>query len=368
MTIYKTLSRNIPNLDEVIRVIKRRLEYKEINDKRQLPLKRALNSLYGKSKDKTSSAYDPRQANRTCIYGQLFLLDLIEMIEDRITLINTNTDGLIFKVESIKDLEELKKICKIWEDRTRFKLGYKIYSKIIQKDVNNYILIKNKNEYDIVNTTDKVDIKSKGTYVKKLNDLDNDLPVVNKAVVDFFVKDIPVEFTILECNELIQFQQICKVSNKYICAMHNNKRLKERIFRTYAVNSDGHTLFKLKELIREEDQFHTIFKTTDSNINMIDLAEQMDVIAMEIKKNNKGKYVKISPQYAQKRYIDYINGYRIEKVQNTPINCIIYNDDVRNKQIFNNLDKDWYIALAKTRIHDFIIGKNKKKVVDVNAT
>ena len=36
-------------------------------------------------------------------------------------------------------------------------------------------------------------VKAKGGYVMKLNDLSYDLPIINKALVDYMIKGIPVE-------------------------------------------------------------------------------------------------------------------------------------------------------------------------------
>lgn len=49
--------------------------------------------------------------------------------------------------------------------------------------------------------------KSKGSYVKKLNNLDYDLPIVNEAIVNCFVKGNDPEETIFSCKELIKFQK-----------------------------------------------------------------------------------------------------------------------------------------------------------------
>lgn len=355
---YNTLSRNIPQIEKVKIMIKDRLKYKASNDEKNLPLKDCLNSLYGKSKDKYSPAYDPRQANRTCVIGQLLLLDLIESLEEHIILINTNTDGIIFKIESMDQLENIKNICREWEKRSKMTLEFDKYSKIIQKDVNNYIILKNKDDFEIVDKSDP-EIKSKGAYVKKLKALDNDLPIINKAIVDYFVKNIPVETTINECNELMQFQQICKVSKKYINAYYNDKHLHERIFRLFAVKENGHPLYKLKKLDREKDDFHILFDGLyDPNFN--DLIPEMDFIMMEKKKNLKSKYKSISLDYALKRYTDYLNGYRIEKVANTPMSCIIHNESVVGLSVFDNLDRYWYIKVANDRINKFLDKKIKK--------
>ena len=102
-------------------------------------------------------------------------------------------------------------------------MSFDLYKRIIQKDVNNYVAVDYEGEY-----------KSKGAYVKGLNDLDNDLPIVNKAMMDYMLKNIPVEKTINDCNDLKEFQKIVKVSNKYICGYHNGKRLTDKTFRVFA--------------------------------------------------------------------------------------------------------------------------------------
>jgi hypothetical protein len=212
---------------------------------------------------------------------------------------------------------------------------------------------------------DKVDFKSTGAYVKKLSDIDNDLPIVNHALIDYFVKGIAVEDTIGACTNLMQFQQLCKVSNKYINARHMDKDLYERVFRVFAVKEEGGTLWKLKAIDRDKDIYKSVFEQV-KEIDYTLMASQMDVIAMELKKNLKTKYKPFTIEQAEKKYTDYVNGYKLEKVANTPNKCVIINDDVRHKKIFANLDKDWYVELAKKRINDFTVGKKKREVANTD--
>ena len=51
-------------------------------------------------KDKNNPLYDPRQANRVCIYGQLLLTDLIEKLEPYCEITQSNTDGVLVKLKS----------------------------------------------------------------------------------------------------------------------------------------------------------------------------------------------------------------------------------------------------------------------------
>lgn len=52
--------------------------------------------------------------------------------------------------------------------------------------------------------------------------IDNDLPILNKALVDYMVKKIPVEQTINQCDDLIMFQKIVKLSNNYNWVEHEH--------------------------------------------------------------------------------------------------------------------------------------------------
>lgn len=286
MLEYDFQSRNIKDKSKYKNIYDTRMKLKhEGKKKEQQPLKIVLNSTYGAMKDKYNNLFDPRQANNVCINGQLMLLDLIEKLEDRWQLIQSNTDGVMFKLNSESDLEEYKSICNNWCKRTRMTLDHDIIKKVVQKDVNNYLIV-----------MDNGKIKSKGAYVKKLNKLDNDLPIVNRALKDYFVKNIPVETTINSCNDLIEFQKIVKVSGKYKHALHGDKILKEKILRVFASRS----------------------------------------------KVDKGVY-KV-----------HNNKDTPDKIANTPERCFIENGDLNGVKVPRKLDKQYYINLANKRISDFI--------------
>ena len=69
-------------------------------------LKLVLNSTYGVMKDKNNALYDPLQANRVCVYGQLLLLDLIERLEPYAQIIQSNTDGVLVKMPEGQDEDQ----------------------------------------------------------------------------------------------------------------------------------------------------------------------------------------------------------------------------------------------------------------------
>jgi DNA polymerase elongation subunit (family B) len=249
-------------------------------------------------KDQFNPLFDPLMSNNVCLAGQLLLLDLIEKLEPYCKLIQSNTDGVFIKVEKESDIEVVKSVAKEWEKRTRLDLEWEQFEKIYQKDVNNYIIIDENGKY-----------KSKGAYVKKLNNLDYDLPIVNQALINYFTKGVSIEQTINECNQLREFQKVVKVSRLYLHALHGEKQLPERVLRVFAdKREDAQGVFKMKRKMKD--------------------GIEQDVA---------------------------------EKIGNTPERCFIDNDDVKEKIVPDYLDKQYYIDLAQKRLNDFLGIPNKRK-------
>jgi len=285
MVKHNYLSRNVANPKKFEIILNERLNMKAKKDPREYPRKIVLNGTFGGSKDPFNKLYDPRQANGLCIANQLFLIDLLEKLEGHCEIIQSNTDGILLKLFHKDDENEIKKICQTWGDRTGFSMGYDHFKKIIQSNVNNYIFVEE-------NGT----LHRKGAITKELNILDNDLPIVNRAVVDYFVHNIPVEQTVMASNKLIDFQKITKISGKYEYGSHNGKILTEKVHRCFASNdpNDG-TVYKKHKL-----------KTT------------------------------------------------LDKTASTPEKAFIDNGDITEKEIPKKLDRQWYINLAKERIDKFV--------------
>ena len=220
MIRYNLHSRSIPDPSIYSKIKETRIKYKHENNPLQLPLKLVLNKTYGAMKDKYNALYDPRQANRVCIYGQLLILDLIEHLEPFCELIQTNTDGILISYENRAKIDE---ICEEWQKRTGLKLEGTEYEEIWQKDVNNYI----------IRNGDK--LKTKSAYVKKLTSLDyGDYPIVNQAIINALTQNIPVEQTIENEKQLMHFQMVAKITGKYTSIYHGDKCLNLRCCRIFA--------------------------------------------------------------------------------------------------------------------------------------
>ena len=282
--------------------------------KAQLPYKKMLNALSGGMKDETNPAYDPRNNNCMCINGQLMLLDLIEHLEavPGFELIQSNTDGLIIWIPDTDEaFEMVDDICWEWEqrcstDQCSILLELDNISEIYQKDVNNYLWVGADGSVERI-----------GAYVKELSATDNDLPILNKALVEYMVHKTPVEQTINQCDDLIMFQKIVKLSEKYDWVEHEHC--------TPVITKTG------KRVIKEVYEYPEKVKYSYKSYRVFASNSQDDGRLLKRKKvKTKG-----------------------EKFGNTPDHCFICNDDVCGVKAPQSLDKDWYIDLAKKRLKQF---------------
>lgn len=285
---YKFGYRNMNNPENFEKIHGENLRFKALGDKTaRLPYKIADNAISGQLKDKYSPLYDPRENNAICVNGQLLLVDLIEKLEQKVPkfqLIQSNTDGILFKIPSLKYYELCDDVVWEWENRTGMRMGFDIYYKVFQKDVNNYLLVGPKGK-----------TKTKGAYTKSLSAIDFDLPIINKAMVDYMVKNIPVEKTIKSCNELKMFQKVFKLTGKYWKVWHNDEYFTEKCYRVFASKNTNDTyLGKLK-----------------------------------------------------------YKGATIEQFGNSPDHCFIDNGDINGKEVNDNLDHQWYINLTKKRLEQY---------------
>ena len=100
-------------------------------------LKIGVLAVWGATRNYHHILYDRFVGEVITLYGELFLMYLIELFTDNnIDVINANTDGLIIK----GDINVIKEQIKIWQDYHDFSVEVKPYKRFIQKDVNSYIL------------------------------------------------------------------------------------------------------------------------------------------------------------------------------------------------------------------------------------
>lgn len=186
--------------DDFIRILQKitreRLEAKRSGDKVKADgLKITINSIFGKLGSDTFWLEDAKAMLAVTVSGQLYLLMLIEALTlAGITVISANTDGIVSQIP--KELEDkFKEICDWWQAKTSFELEFTDYILYVRSDVNNYI-------------TKKADgkTKEKGRYMKEI-DLKKGYrhPIVPRCLYEYFINGKPVEQTLSECTDILDF-------------------------------------------------------------------------------------------------------------------------------------------------------------------
>ena len=298
---YNYLSRNVPNPQLFYDIKKDRIHAKHIGDKQTATdLKLPLNTVSGAQENQYNDLYDPLPTRSLRISGQLFLTMLSTKLLAEcktIELYNLNTDGLMYEVDA-SELPLVDKICKEWEQTTRFELEIDDISEVWIKDVNNLLLIKTNGEVKTVGGYLNYGISVKGAWA-----INNNMTIVKKALIKHFTENIPVEQTINNCNDIFEFQIIAKAGAKYKEAYHlvdGEKIPVQKVNRIYAT---------------ADERYGKIYKVKAEN----------DMTA---------------------------------KIESLPEHCIIDND---NKLTIDKVDKTFYIELAKKRINDYLGIKPEKK-------
>ena len=210
-----------------------------------------------------------------------------------------NTDG-IFIIPHNK--EACDKEIKRWEDKTGLILEKTIGKAIYQKDVNNYVFLKENNE-----------VVPRGAYVaQRYNDehglfqCRRNLDILDVGIVEYLVNNVDPHDTIYGKDWLLwKFQAVKKIGSMYnACAQEIDGKIVE----------------------------------TPHRCNRIFAAK------------NKEKYGRLKKRKNGKETWDNLEG--------TPDNCWVNNGDIRGihvSEVLDDLDLDWYVDEIKRKICDFTL-------------
>lgn len=216
-------------------IVEERLSVKHKDKTLSDALKLIINSCYGLLNNQYSLLYNPRAAKSVCFYGQICLYDLCERLSHTCKLININTDGVAFTTVS----DDYKQVWKEWEEDYGFTLEEDYFELFIQKDVNNYIGVKNGK------------IKCKGGDVGRYQGdawfKNNSNRIVDIAIVNKLVYGQDVLDTIMEnLGEPRLFQMILQAGNTYCGTFDEHGQKYNKVNRVFPVKKNGVLLHKRK--------------------------------------------------------------------------------------------------------------------------
>lgn len=282
-------------------VYRNRIAAKKAGDKTTAnALKLILNTTYGAQLNRFNDLYDPLMARSVCISGQLYLLELANHLYQDIPglkVVALNTDGIMVEFDD-SQYGAVSEIIQEWQDRTHFTLEEDKIQRLYQANVNNYIEV-----------AEDGTVKIKGGYLVRgiapagAFNINNNAVIVAEAIKEYFVSGTPPENTIGACDDVSKFQQIAKAGAKYREAYHEvdgEKLPVQKVNRVYAA---------------KDTRFGRIYKVKTEN----------EMVA------------------------------RIEML---PEHCLI--DNVGTVTI-DQIDKQFYVDMARKRINDFLGIKPEKK-------
>lgn len=166
-------------------------------------LKIVINAIYGKFGSDKFWLYDRLAQLKVTINGQLMTMMLVEELElNGIHVISANTDGIIVKF-SIDKEDKLNEICDNWCNENKLGVDSETYNVFIRRDVNNYVNVQTNGDIEFKGALDPKQ------YIKDLKK-GYDMPIVAKAVFEYFINQTPIMTTLRNHKDVLDF---CKTQN-----------------------------------------------------------------------------------------------------------------------------------------------------------
>lgn len=321
MINYNLLPRTMPpeSRDKYIYMYHEQLRLKKIDPIKRNVYKTILLSVFGAMMNEYTDFYDPWNGLLVTITGQLFLVDLLEKLEGKVKVIQSNTDGIMIEPFDWDKKDEIIKIVEEWEARTGFVIKKEEIHNLWQRDVNNYTYEKDGH------------IEVKGEALKPYGAMDNliasqawtfkESPIIAFGIVNYLQFGKAPEQTVEDYkNNLLMFQFSCKkLSFDYL---------------------------ELEEIDKDTGNITT---TRLQNVNRVFPAKKELERGIVYKhKERDGKHTK-------------------SKIAGLPENMFVYNDDIRSPETVKELDKridfNYYVNRIYERILEFV---NIPKVKDFN--
>lgn len=244
MINYDLLARTIPAEGKqlYVQMYHEQLRLKKIDPVKRALYKTILLAVSGAQRNKHSRMYDPWTGALIPMVGQIFLADLLEKLEGKVELIQSNTDGIIAKPLPGIEKESIIAIINEWQERTGFTLKLDTIYDIYQRDVNNYI-------YKDADGK----IHTKGEAVTYYENWQNPLiancynstePIILQyCIVNYFMNKIKPEYTVIQYKDNYKmFQYICKTLSYDYLSFENgitNEKL-QKVNRCFASKEAGY--------------------------------------------------------------------------------------------------------------------------------
>lgn len=256
---FNLFSRNLPEdgVNKMLQMYEDRLAMKDSDPELSVGLKIGILSQWGATKNPHHILFDRRVGESIPLYGQLFIIYLIEMMAAaKIDVLNANTDGIIVK----GDETVIREVVERWVNYGNFDVEVVHYERFIAKDINNYILGNSEDDMD-VKGQDFTAIRSDWLFgnivlvpqARVVSKILSELLYQDETNVDFDPERyVDARLHSTDFN-LSDFLYIVHHTGKYsgMAFLETGEQV-QRVNRVYA-STNGHTLYKYRgELLHDE--------------------------------------------------------------------------------------------------------------------
>jgi len=324
------MSRAVPDASVYKRFYDTRMAAKAMGDKATAEAaKLVLNTTYGTMKDTYNKMFDPMQATRVCLSGQLYIIDLIETMYraagDGLTLVQLNTDGWVVSCPR-ESLRTVQQAVEAWQARTGLVVETDEVAIIVQANVNNYVLRfadgKTKAKGGVVTHGVRQDKEHKGEIGNGGDFKSNSATIIDEAILSFLLDNVPISDTIDACSDIERFQIVAKAGRTFSKVVHVR----------WLLDGYGDEVDSAED---ETQRCNRVYATTDLDVGGIFKVKMED-----------GKETGRS------------------RIPLTPEHCFVDNENLWQKNgdlALTTLDKSWYAALATEKAKAFITRDKKEK-------
>ena len=252
--------------DKFRNLVTERLKNKALGNPLAGTQKIIINSVYGLLRLQSSKLYNPKSAIRVNVSGMVAIYNLANQLDLVGNVYQVNTDGIAFKPYPEVTQETLDNIKQRWEDEFKLQLEVSLFKRLLQRDVNNYIAVKQNDK-----------LKLKGGAVGQANGVDvtkaSKPTIIDHMLVEKLVYNRPFITTVQEG----EFRDYCFTLKSMKSSTQTGKMVDEngKVFdnevnRTYATKSGGKVL---KEKVGDLE-----------NAKFPDTPEQMSIANYELPK------------------------------------------------------------------------------------
>ena len=284
------------------------LTLKKIDPHKRSAYKTILLSVFGAMNNEYCRFYDPYHGDLVRLSGEMFLVDLLEKLEGKAEVAQSNTDGIIAYPINGTTEQQLIDIINEWQNRTGFVLKLEKIYDLHQRDVNCYMY----------------------------KDADGYVHTLGEAVKDYGKWEYPFWKDSFKSKEPM-------IISTAICEYYMNHKLPEEVIKE---NENNLRMFQYvcKKQSFDYMEYEARFKSTG-----VQRVTQMQHVNRAFALN--------STEYDGMLYKRKWDGKKA-KVSNLPDSVFVYNNEILSdkaiSEVKKQIDYDYYIRRAYERIVEFV--------------